>query len=73
MYMYIIEFMVVLRNTVLDFVFRIILKSDCNSSKSPNRAGFNGIKVRDTYESVHALSICVNLILNDSDKRLTLY
>ena len=35
MYMYITEFMVVLRNTVLDFVFRIILKSDCNSSKSP--------------------------------------
>ena len=35
MYMFIIEFMVLLRNTVLDFVFRIILKSDCNSSKSP--------------------------------------
>ena len=33
---------------------------------------FYGMKVRDTYETVHALSICVNLILNDSDKRLSL-
>ena len=59
-----------------NFVFRIILNSDSHWVTVIHQRVipklFYGMEVRDTYETVHALSICVNLILNDSDKRLSL-